>query len=141
MIVGVGTGGFDTSIYTNLSNDNLFDAEFTVLFYKFLPVCLSFLGIFSAFFLYYFKSNFLFKIKVSIIGKKLYNFLNRKWFFDKIYNEFLGQFFLNLVILLVTSLLIEVYFEILGPTGLYLVALNIGNNLHKLQTDYLYHYI
>lgn len=45
-----------------------------------------------------------------------------------------------MVILLVTSLLIEVYFEILGPTGLYLVALNIGNNLHKLQTGYLYHY-
>jgi NADH-ubiquinone oxidoreductase chain 5 len=78
---------------------NIFDAEFIPTFYKTLPVNLSLLGVILAFLLYHFKSDLLFKIKTSILGKKIYNFLNRKWFFDKIYNEFLGQFFLNLVIL------------------------------------------
>ena len=35
----------------------------------------------------------LFKIKSSFFGKKVYNFFNRKWFFDKLYNDYFGQFF------------------------------------------------
>jgi membrane protein implicated in regulation of membrane protease activity len=31
-------------------------------------------------------------------------------------------------------------FEILGPTGLSLVSLNIASNLHKMQSGFLYHY-
>ena len=85
MIVGVGSHFFGTAIYVNLENFNIFDAEFSNVFYKLLPVNLSLLGFFSAFIFYNFKSKFLFNIKVSLIGKKIYYFLNRKWFFDKIY--------------------------------------------------------
>ena len=140
MVVGVGTGFFNTAIYTNLVNISIFDAEFIVLFYKLLPVCLSFLGILLAFFLYHFKSAFLYKIKTSVIGKKAYNFLNRKWFFDKIYNEFLGQFFFNFGYSVSYKFVDRGIFEILGPTGLSIVALKIGTNFHKTQTGYLYHY-
>ena len=140
MIVGVGTGFFNTAIYTNLTNVNIFDAEFVILFYKLLPVCLSILGAISAFLLYNFKSSFLFKIKISPLGKKIYNFLNRKWFFDKIYNEFLGQFFFKFGYSVSYKFVDRGIFEVLGPTGLSLVSLKIANNLHKTQTGYLYHY-
>ena len=50
MIVGVGSNFFGTAIYVNLENFNLFDAEFIDVFYKTLPVNLSLLGFFSAFF-------------------------------------------------------------------------------------------
>ena len=30
--------------------------------------------------------------------------------------------------------------EIFGPTGFSTIVLNIGFNLHKIQTNYLYHY-
>ena len=93
MIVGVGSNFFGTAIYVNSENFNLFDAEFIDVFYKTLPVNLSLLGFFSALLFYTFRSKFLFNIKTSILGKKIYYFLNRKWFFDKIYNECLGQFF------------------------------------------------
>ena len=74
---------------------------------------------------------YLFKLKTSLVGKKkLYNFLNRKWFFYKIYNEYLGQFFFSLGILLVISFLIEGFLKILGPIGLFMVALKIGSSLH-----------
>ena len=31
-------------------------------------------------------------------------------------------------------------FEILGPTGLSMLSLQIGSNIHKLQSGYIYHY-
>ncbi|KAG5184412.1 hypothetical protein JKP88DRAFT_139549, partial [Tribonema minus] len=38
----------------------------------------------------------LFNLKFSFEGRSLYTFLNRKWFFDKVYNDFVSQFLLNL---------------------------------------------
>jgi NADH:ubiquinone oxidoreductase subunit 5 (subunit L)/multisubunit Na+/H+ antiporter MnhA subunit len=107
---------------------------------KTLPVNLSLFGFFSAFVLYNFRSNLLFSIKTSVFGKKIYNFLNRKWFFDKIYNEYLGQFFFKFGYSISYKFIDRGIFEILGPTGLSLVSLNIASNLHKMQTRYLYHY-
>jgi NADH-ubiquinone oxidoreductase chain 5 len=140
MIVGVGTQFFGTAIFVDMQNVNIFDAEFVSLFYKTLPVNLSLFGFFSAFVLYNFRSNLLFSIKTSVFGKKIYNFLNRKWFFDKIYNEYLGQFFFKFGYSISYKFIDRGIFEILGPTGLSLVSLNIASNLHKMQTRYLYHY-
>ena len=140
MMVGVGSHFFGTAIYVNMSNMNIFDAEFIPGFYKTLPVKLSLLGVFSAFLLYSFKSDLLFKLKTSIIGKKIYNFLNRKWFFDKIYNEYLGQFFFKFGYSISYKFVDRGIFEILGPTGLSNTALRIGSSLHKMQTGFIYHY-
>jgi NADH-ubiquinone oxidoreductase chain 5 len=140
MIVGVGSHFFETAIFINMQNMNIFDAEFIPTFYKTLPVYLSLLGVFSAFFLYNFKSILLFKLKTSFMGKKLYNFLNRKWFFDKIYNEYLGQFFFKFGYFISYKFFDRGIFEILGPTGLSMAALKIGSSLHKMKTGFIYHY-
>lgn len=140
MIVGVGTHFFGTAIYTNINNMNLFDAEFIPNFYKTLPVKLSLLGVLSAFLLYSFRSDLLFNLKTSLIGKKVYNFLNRKWFFDKIYNEYFGQFFFKFGYSTSYKFVDRGIFEVLGPTGLSQTALKIGSSLHKLQTGFIYHY-
>lgn len=140
MIVGVGSQFFGTAIYVNMQNLNLFDAEFIPTFYKMLPVNLSLLGFFSAFILYNFRSDVLFKLKTSFLGKKLYSFLNRKWFFDKIYNEYLGQFFFKFGYSISYKFIDRGIFEILGPTGLSSLALRVSNNLHKMQSGNIYHY-
>jgi NADH-ubiquinone oxidoreductase chain 5 len=140
MIVGVGSHFFGTSIYINMSNFNLFDAEFISLFYKTLPVYLSLFGFISAFLLYNFKSKLLFQIKMSFFGKQVYRFLNRKWFFDKLYNEYFGQFFFKFGYSISYKFIDRGIFEILGPTGLSMTALKIGFNLHKMQTGFIYHY-
>ena len=140
MFVGVGTSFFGNAIYTSINNMNIFDAEFIPSFYKTLPVKLSLLGVFSAFLLYNFKSNLLFQIKTSFIGKKIYNFLNRKWFFDKIYNEYLGQFFFKFGYSISYKFVDRGIFEILGPTGLSNSSLKISSSLHKMQTGFIYHY-
>jgi NADH-ubiquinone oxidoreductase chain 5 len=140
MIVGVGSDFFGTAVYVNSLNFNLFDAEFLPIFYKTLPVYLSLFGFILAFLLYNFRSKLLFKIKTHVFGKKLYNFLNRKWFFDKIYNEYFGQFFFKFGYSISYKFVDRGIFEILGPTGLSTTALKIGSNLHKMQTGFIYHY-
>ena len=140
MIVGVGSHFFNTAIYVNIKNFNLFDAEFIPLFYKTLPVYLSLFGFISAFLLYNFKSKLLFLIKTSFFGKKIYKFLNRKWFFDKLYNEYFGQFFFKFGYSTSYKFVDRGIFEILGPTGLSTTALKISSNLHKMQSGFIYHY-
>ena len=141
MIVGVGSDFFGTAIFNNPKALFVFEGEFIMFFYKSLPVNLSLLGSFSAFLLYNFQPNFLFQLKVSKIGRKIYNFLNKKWFFDKIYNEFFGQFFFKFGYSISYKLIDRAAFEIIGPTGLSLVSLKIANNLDKSQSGSLYHYL
>ena len=140
MIVGVGSHFFGTAIFINNQNLNIFDAEFVSTFYKTLPVKLSLFGVFSAFFLYNFQSSLLFQLKTLFFGQKIYNFLNRKWFFDKLYNEYLGQFFFKFAFSISYKFIDRGIFEILGPTGLSSTALKIGTGLHKMQTGLIYHY-
>ena len=140
MIVGVGSDFFGTAIYNNPKTLHVFDAEFVEFFYKILPVTLSLFGAGLSFFLYNFQSSILFYIKTSFVGRKIYSFLNKKWFFDKIYNEVFGQFFFKFGYNISYKAIDRGTFEIIGPTGLSTVALNIAHKLHKAQTGSLYHY-
>ena len=140
MIVGVGSDFFGNAIYNNPSTLHVFDAEFVEFFYKILPVALSLFGASLSFFLYNFQSHILFSLKSSTLGRKIYTFLNKKWFFDKIYNECFGQFFFKFGYSMSYKNIDRGIFEIVGPTGLSSVALKTAHQLHKAQTGSLYHY-
>jgi NADH:ubiquinone oxidoreductase subunit 5 (subunit L)/multisubunit Na+/H+ antiporter MnhA subunit len=77
---------------------------------------------------------------MSFFGKKIYNFLNKKWFFDKIYNEFFGQFFFKFGYSVSYKFIDRGIFEIMGPTGLSTTTLKSAYQIHKSQTKSLYHY-
>ena len=139
MMVGVGSHFFGTAIYTSIASYNIFDAEFIPLFYKTLPVHFSLLGASLAFIFYNFQPRILYNLKTSFVGRKLYNFLNRKWFFDKVYNEYLGQFFFKFGYSVSYKFVDRGIFEILGPTGLSSLVTLIGSTIHRLQTGSLYH--
>ena len=92
MFVGLGSNFWNNSIYINPLNNQMIDAEFLPTFFKLLPVILSFGGLFIALYFYFFKFKFLYNLKISKYGIYFYNFLNRKWYFDKIYYEFINQY-------------------------------------------------
>lgn len=138
LLVGIGSSFFFNSVFNNVSFF-IFDAELIPLFYKILPVFLGTVGLFFAFFAYYFGSYLLFKIKSIDAGLFIYNFLNRKWYFDKIYNNFLGQFFFKVGYSSSYKFLDRGIFEIIGPTGLALISFNFSLTFHKLQNNLLYH--
>lgn len=110
------------------------------IFYKSLPVILSLSGIISAFILYTYWPKNLYKLKISFLGKKIYYFFNRKWFFDKIYTECFGQFFFKFGYSVSYKFVDRGIFEILGPSGLTIFFSKIASNLHKMQSGYLYHF-
>lgn len=140
MVVGVGSNFFGNALYVSPENLNLFDAEFIPQIFKLLPVILSLSGFALAFFLYNFQASLLVNFKMSFIGVKLYQFLNRKWFFDKLYNEIFGQAFFKFGYSVSYKFIDRGIFEILGPTGLSLVVMKVASSLHKLQTGNIYHY-
>lgn len=140
IIVGVGSDFFGAAIYNKPMTLHMFDAEFVEFFYKILPVTLSLFGATLSFLLYNFQSSILFGIKTSFLGRKLYTFLNKKWFFDKMYNEFFGQFFFKFGYSMSYKYIDRGPFEIMGPTGLSSIALRTAYQLHKAQSGSLYHY-
>jgi len=70
----------------------------------------------------------------------MYTFLNRKWFFDKVYNEFVTQNMLHFGYHTSYKLIDRGVFEFLGPLGLSRLVKGRGSELSNLQTGFLYHY-
>lgn len=140
IFVGVGSDFFSNSIYFNPKTFHVFDAEFSDYFFKILPLLFSFLGAILAFHFYCFQKKVLFLIKTSFFGKKIYTFLNKKWFFDKVYNEFISQFFFKWGYSVSYKQIDKGILEMLGPQGLSNVVLKVSYQIHKLQSQSVYHY-
>jgi NADH-ubiquinone oxidoreductase chain 5 len=141
MFVGVGSPFFNSVFFQKFEYFNLFDAEFTpYMFLKILPVCLSLLGILLATLLYSSKVEILISLKMSTVGRKFYQFLNKKWFFDKLYNEIFGQLFFSFGYNKSYKLIDKGVLEMLGPTGISITALRVSTDIRKLQTGSIYQY-
>ena len=140
MIIGFGSDFWGNAIFTNPENMNRVDSEFITHIFKILPVILSLLGVTSSFLLYLFSSKLLVQLKMSAIGKKIYNFFNKKWFFDKVYNEYISQFFFTISYTVTYKIIDRGIVEVFGPMGLSSLITKKASYISKLQTGYLYHY-
>nr|DAZ88482.1 TPA_asm: NADH dehydrogenase subunit 5 [Phytophthora nicotianae P1976] len=140
MFVGLGSNFWNNSIYINPLNNQMIDAEFLPTFFKLLPVILSFCGLFGAFYLYFFKFKFLYNLKISEYGLYFYNFLNRKWYFDKIYYEFINQYILKIGYNFTYKMIDKGLIEMCGPYGLTTIFSFLSQQIILLQTGYIYHY-
>ena len=140
MIIGLGTDFWGNAIYILPEHMNLIDAEFVEHKFKLIPLIFSLSGAFLSFILYLFFSDLLFQLKVSNIGRVFYNFLNRKWFFDKLYNELIVQFFFKFGYSVSYKIIDRGIIEIFGPMGLSNLFRKKSYFLKNLQTGYIYHY-
>ena len=140
MIIGLGTDFWGNSIFVLPKNMNRVDAEFIPHHFKILPVILSLLGAGSSYFLYLFYQNNLFYLKTSFIGNFFYNFLNKKWFFDRVYNTYFGQAFFKFGYDVSYKSIDRGIIEIFGPFGLSKTILNKSYYVGKFTTSYIYHY-
>jgi len=70
----------------------------------------------------------------------IYNFLNKKWYFDKMYNEFLIQTFITFGYNFTYKSQDRGFLEIFGPKGLNSLITNISLNINKIQTGLSYHH-
>ena len=86
LFIGLGTDFWGNALFCLPVNLSIIDAEFMSTSLKMLPLCFSLIGGFVSFILYRKYNRDLFQFKTSLVGRKFYIFLNRKWFFDKFYN-------------------------------------------------------
>ncbi len=140
IIIGFGSDFWGNAIFTSVENMNRVDSEFITHIYKILPVILSLSGVTSSFLLYLLGSKLLVRLKMSVTGKYIYHFFNKKWFFDKVYNEYISQFFFTISYTITYKIIDRGIVEVFGPMGLSSLITKKASYISKLQTGYLYHY-
>jgi len=103
-----------------------------------IPLYFSLSGAFLAGIHYLFTFETLYAFKKNIVGRQLYTFLNRKWFFDKVYNEWISQTVLNIAYKNSYQAIDRGLLEFMGPTGLSIVLNNLAKDLQKINLSMLF---
>ena len=91
MMIGLGTDFWSNALFVLPKNSVLLESEYIPQTQKFIPLIFTFLG---AVFAYIFNMSAVFtsySLKMTRLGRNLYTFLNKRWFFDKVYNDFISQ--------------------------------------------------
>ncbi len=138
LFVGLGTDFWGNSIYCSPLNTTTVDAEFLPVYFKLIPVILSMVGLSCA---YIFQTYTMFELKTTnSIFIVLFNFLNRKWLFDRIYNEWISQKGLWFGYVISYKTIDKGVLEYFGPAGLTHLARNLSVFSSNLQTGLIFSY-
>lgn len=153
LFVGHGSNFFGVSIYKSINYHIGIDMEFLPLFFKNLPLIFSLVGIVGALLLnkcldqfYFIRSNqiVIFHIKNWIIQypQSFVNiiwFFNNKWYFDYIYNYYIGFSVLKYSYEYFYKLLDKGFIEICSSYGLSKIIYKISFLYSKQQLGFIYH--
>jgi NADH-ubiquinone oxidoreductase chain 5 len=140
MIIGMGTDFWQSALFV-LPRHNLFiESEFIPSYVKLVPTVLSFSGAILAIVLNHYYASFMYNISLSPVGLKMYAFLNKKWYFDKLYNELLNKPAVNFGYAVSFRGIDKGIVEVLGPYGAVNSFSSLMKTTSKLQTGYIYHY-
>jgi NADH-ubiquinone oxidoreductase chain 5 len=134
LFVGVGSDFFQNSLFIHPNNLALVEAEFSLPIYiKLLPAIFSLLGASLSVFIYHCVPGFVIDLTETSIGRKIYTFLNGKYFFDIIYNHYIVQGGLQIGYV-ISKILDRGIIELVGPYGLSSTLTKTGKNIAKLDT-------
>jgi NADH-ubiquinone oxidoreductase chain 5 len=139
IFIGFGTNFWSSAIFILPENYLLTDIEFIDLFAKLFPLILTIMGAVLAYFLYSFELNYFFLIKQSKIFKYVYTFINKKWYFDRFYNQYISQKVLNLSYTFSYQDIDRGILEKLGPWGIVQIVSHCSNFLKPLQNGAINH--
>jgi NADH-ubiquinone oxidoreductase chain 5 len=118
LFVGVGSDFFGNSLFIHPNNISIIEAEFSLpLIIKLLPAILSFSGVIIALYFYNLNPHFIILLTSNKLGRNIYTFLNGKYFFDLIYNQFIIALGLKIGYT-ISKILDRGVIELVGPYGL-----------------------
>nr|BDN85835.1 NADH dehydrogenase subunit 5 [Microheliella maris] len=140
MIIGLGTNFWGNSIFTLPENVIIIDSEFIPTYIKLIPTILSISGAILAFIINHYYNKIVYYFHLTSIGRNLYNFLSKKWYFDKIYNSFIGAPLLKVGYDVTFKTLDKGLIEMLGPHGISTTVSRLIKQISILQTGFIYHY-
>jgi len=134
LFVGVGTDFFANSLFIHPNNISIIEAEFSLpILIKLLPSILSLFGALLAILLYHKGTSFVIDLTETSLGRKIYTFLNGKYLFDVVYNNYITSVGLQLGYT-ISKVIDRGVIELLGPHGLSNIFSNTGNNISKLDS-------
>jgi NADH-ubiquinone oxidoreductase chain 5 len=140
MMIGLGTPFWGNSIFILPKNSIILESEYIPQFQKYIPLLFTILGALLAYIFNYAKIPQSYSLKTSSYGRKLYYMFNKRWFFDKVYNDFIAQKALNFGYHVSFKTLDKGFFEILGPFGISSLFQHATRYISKLQSGMIYHY-
>jgi proton-translocating NADH-quinone oxidoreductase chain L len=140
MMVGLGSNFWSNALFILPKNSFLLESEYIPQTQKFLPFLFTLLGFALAFGINYLNSKTVYSLKTTFLGRTFYTLFNKRWFFDKVYNDFIAQKALSFGYSISFKTLDKGCFEILGPSGISLLFQGLTAHISKLQSGMIYHY-
>lgn len=128
------------SIFVLPEHTFLIEFEFWNLFFKNLPFITGICGTLFAFVFNTIFKDYIFNLKLTILGRYIYIFFNRKWFFDLVYNHYVLNKFLDFGYYISFKLIDKGVLEWIGPYGISKLAYNFSTAITSLQTGIIYNY-
>jgi len=141
LFIGFGTSFWQNSIFISPYRHLICDIEFMDSFPKLAPLALTLIGAFSAYFLY---STFIQKfyvLKLNPSFKAFYTFLNRRWYFDRIYNQLISQNVLTSGFSFFYKEVDRGLLEQFGPFGIVHFVSRSSNLIKSTQNGTIFHYL
>lgn len=140
MMIGLGTNFWGNALFVLPENINRLESEYIPQTQKMIPLFFTLLGGAVA---YLVNTGFVretYFMKTKWLPRKLYYMLNKRWLFDKVYNDFIAQKNLDFGYRIGFKSLDKGCFEILGPYGIKFLFENLTRYLSRLQSGMIYHY-
>jgi len=138
--IGFGTDFWGSSLFVLPTNHVLIDSEFIPTTYKLLPLIVTILGSLFAYMLYVYGLRMFLYFKKNRFFYKFICGLNRKWFFDRIYTEFITQNILKKAYFFSYQVIDRGLLEYSGPSSFVYYFKNLSKASVKAQTGLFWHY-
>src|SRR4051812_38078967 len=137
--IGIGSTFLINSIFINISNYSILDAEFSLFFIKYLALIFTLLGIFSFFIINKFFFNFY--IIKNRFFYNFYYFFNKALYFDYIFNNLILTYILNFSYYIIYKYIEKGIFELYGPIYIYYFINRLYYLLKYFNKGLIYDYI
>lgn len=143
MFIGLGSNFWQTSIFILPQNQVFIDAEFLPLTIKIIPLVFSFSGMGLSFVVYYLynKWNFLAIVQQFKFYPTVVSFLNKKWYFDLLYNQYIVKVYFFLSYFVTFKLIDRGILEFFGPLGVVRQVDKLSPLSIRLHSGLIYRYI
>jgi len=141
IMIGLGTDFWSNSLFTLPKNQYFVEAEWLNTDVKMIPLFFSFGGAILASILYTQGFSILFNIKEFYVGRVLYTFLNRKWFFDKVYNEWVANPLLRSAYAHTYQTIDRGLVERFGPYGFATYIYSTSYNMNSISIGFVFRHL
>jgi NADH-ubiquinone oxidoreductase chain 5 len=141
LFIGFGSSFWGDSILIFPSNNTILLIEFLSIEPKLLPFFLTILGSFFAYLLYTFYIKSFYTFKKNALFKQLYTFLNRRWYFDRVYNQYIAQPVFKSGFNFFYKEIDRGILEQFGPFGIVQSVFHFSSNFKSFQNGPIFHYL